>query len=118
MFVFGNPEKYLQPPGDPDDSESNPGRLNMIRCITATVTRELANRINETAAAGDRVSGGQLQDRVRYREGAVKMGNSHNNPQPTNRDVVPYVSPFSRKPSSGCFTPGPYKSIPARLPGR
>jgi hypothetical protein len=49
---------------------------------TATVTRALADRINEDAAPGDRVTGKQLQDRARYHDGSDKIGNSENNPQP------------------------------------
>ena len=46
---------------------------------TATVARVLSEKINENAAPGDRVSGGQLRDRVRYHEGDVKWENSPNN---------------------------------------
>ena len=49
---------------------------------TATVTRVLAEKINEDAAPQDRVSGNQLRNRVQYNEGAVKCGNSADN-QPT-----------------------------------
>lgn len=41
---------------------------------TATVTRELANKINENAALGDRVSGNALRSRVQQMEG-VKCSN-------------------------------------------
>ena len=47
---------------------------------TATVTRVLSERINETAAPADRVSGKQLQDKVRYHSGVDKIGNSENKP--------------------------------------
>jgi len=50
---------------------------------TATVTRILAELINETAAPADRVTGKSLQDKVRYYEGKDKIGNSENkNPGP------------------------------------
>lgn len=54
---------------------------------TATVTRALAEKINETAAPGDRVSSGALQDRVRRAEG-VKMANRQNKPEPE----TPYIA--------------------------
>ena len=60
---------------------------------TATVTRALAERINETAAPGDRVSGKQLQDRARYYEGVDKIGNSDNN-QPIEPDDEPEEIPL------------------------
>lgn len=55
---------------------------------TATVTKALADKINETAAPGDRVSGEKLQDRVRYNEG-LKMGNSQDNPTQPTKDEHP-----------------------------
>jgi phage N-6-adenine-methyltransferase len=49
---------------------------------TATVTRALADRINEDAAPGDRVKGENLRARVRDAEGTLKRSNVPNNPQP------------------------------------
>jgi hypothetical protein len=49
---------------------------------------DLADRINEDAAPGDRVTGERLQDRVRYSEG-LKMGNSHNNPEVQEESILP-----------------------------
>ena len=43
---------------------------------TATVTRVLAEQINDGAVEGDRVSGDALRFRVRYTEGKDKCGNS------------------------------------------
>ena len=48
---------------------------------TATATRLLADRINETAAPQDRVEGNQLRNRVQYNEGKAKCGNSANSQQ-------------------------------------
>jgi len=48
---------------------------------TATVTRELANRINENAAAGDRVSDQALKQKVMRHEGVIGT-NRTNNQQP------------------------------------
>lgn len=61
---------------------------------TATVTRALAEKINETAAPGDRVSGGALQDRVRVSEQGrrpsqkEKMAQCQNKPEPE----TPYIA--------------------------
>lgn len=55
---------------------------------TATVTRALADNINEGAADGDRVSGKQLQFRARYHEGKDKVGNSNNTPAPHQPDTT------------------------------
>jgi len=49
---------------------------------TATVTRELADRINDGAAPGDRVKGRSLLDKVRNTEGKRKVDNVNNNPAP------------------------------------
>jgi len=55
---------------------------------TATVTRELASRVNDGAAPGDLVSGGALQDRVRTAEQGrrpsekEKMAQCQNKPDP------------------------------------
>jgi len=54
---------------------------------TASVTRELANRVNEGAAPGDVVSGKKLQDRVRYHSGADKVGNSEDKPNTKPEDT-------------------------------
>lgn len=54
---------------------------------TATVTKAIADRHNENAAPGDRVSGDQLRDRVRYHEGSVKVGNSPNKTTEPVREV-------------------------------
>jgi len=48
---------------------------------TATVTREIANRINDGAAPGDRVSGRGLEMRVHRQEGDI-VTNRDNNPAP------------------------------------
>lgn len=58
---------------------------------TATVTRALAERINETAAPADRVSGKRLQDRVRYNEGRDKIGNSENKTHLSDLEKPPKV---------------------------
>lgn len=55
---------------------------------TATVTRAFADRINETAAPGDRVSGNALNQRVRQTEG-LKMSERQNNPQPRSNPGAP-----------------------------
>jgi hypothetical protein len=52
----------------------------------AAVTGELADRVNENAAPGDRVTAKQLKDRVRYHEGKDKNGNSDLNASPQNSD--------------------------------
>lgn len=46
----------------------------------------VAERISDGAAPGGKVSGNQLRNRVQYNEGAVKCGNSANNPQPAPPD--------------------------------
>jgi ribosomal protein L44E len=51
---------------------------------TATVTRELAKRINEGAAPGDQVSGGALRHRVQRAEGAI-CSNRANKLEPKNK---------------------------------
>ena len=56
---------------------------------TATVTRVLAEHINEGAADGDVVSGSALRSRVQYNEGKVKCGNSANKPSQTLAQHVP-----------------------------
>jgi hypothetical protein len=48
---------------------------------TATVTKALAEKINEGAAPGDKVTGEKLRDRVRYAGGETKMGNSPDKPE-------------------------------------
>jgi hypothetical protein len=48
---------------------------------TATVTRALADRINEDAAPADRVKPENLRRRVRYQEDDIRT-NCPNNPQP------------------------------------
>lgn len=54
---------------------------------TATVTRGLADWINEDAAPGDRVSDGALRQRVLNAEGAI-CRNPTNKPQPENGQPV------------------------------
>ena len=49
---------------------------------TATVTRVLSDKINDGAAAGDRVSGSQLRQRVRYNEDPSIWQNLPNNHDP------------------------------------
>lgn len=53
---------------------------------TATVTKALANRVNDGAAPGDVVSGKKLQDKVRYHSGADKVGNSEDKPIPKSKE--------------------------------
>jgi ABC-type phosphonate transport system ATPase subunit len=54
---------------------------------TTTVTRALADRINEDAAPADRVSGNALRNRVQQAEG-VKCSERANNPQPQHDQPV------------------------------
>ncbi len=55
---------------------------------TATVTRALANKINETAVPGDVVSGEALTQRVRYSEGLKCQNDIINKPQPEPDSLV------------------------------
>jgi hypothetical protein len=54
---------------------------------TATVTRHLADRINEDAAPGDRVSEQQLRGRVQRSDGTICTERA-NNPQPQHDPPV------------------------------
>ena len=47
---------------------------------TATVTRALSKDFNKGASQNDKVNGRQLEARVRYHEGAVKIRNSDDCP--------------------------------------
>jgi hypothetical protein len=82
---------------------------------TATITGEIAKKHNETAATHDKVSGKQLQDRVRYKEGKDKVGISENK-QPTNTQID-HEEGTPDKPN-----PGPERNIseqvelPRKLP--
>jgi hypothetical protein len=62
-------------------AERKPEQSSRVDRVTATVTRVIADRLNDGAAPQDRVSGGALQDRVRRNEG-VKMADRQNNPEP------------------------------------
>jgi hypothetical protein len=54
---------------------------------TATVTRHLADRINEDAAPGDRVKPENLRRRIRYQEDDIRT-NCPNKPQPQHDPPV------------------------------
>lgn len=56
---------------------------------TATVTRMIAERHNETAAPLDRVTGTALQFRVRNNEGKTKIADRNNSGQPYERKETP-----------------------------
>ena len=47
---------------------------------TATVTKAIADRINETAAPGDQVSGNALREKVRWKEGLKDQNDQINHP--------------------------------------
>lgn len=72
---------------------------------TATVTRDLSDKINEDAAPGDRVSGEQLRGRVRDKEGSLKRYNVPNkpeeNPIPTNYEDKPEPKPEAKVEDEG-----------------
>lgn len=73
---------------------------------TATVTRALAEKINQTAAPGDRVSGEQLRGRVRDREGTLKRYNVPNKPGPDEKPETPDHADLVEEP------PPPKKPTP------
>ena len=52
---------------------------------TATVTRELAARVNDGAAPGDVVSGAALTERVRNKEFGKEVKNRNSDFKPTNQ---------------------------------
>lgn len=56
---------------------------------TATVTKVLAEQLNEGAAEGDKVSAKALDSRVRYHEGKDKVGNSGKLQNPDVTTVKP-----------------------------
>lgn len=56
---------------------------------TATVTKVLAEQLNEGAVEGDKVSAKALDSRVRYHEGKDKVGNSGNLQNPDAPTVKP-----------------------------
>jgi hypothetical protein len=58
----------------------------------ATATRVLSEKINEKAAPGNRVTGKQLQDRVRYKEGKDKIGNSEYKSETSRPLAIPIVN--------------------------
>lgn len=65
---------------------------------TATITKYMSERINETAAPLDRVDGKQLQDKVRYHEGKDKIGISDNKSNSEyNWRIIPESSLRKRK---------------------
>lgn len=68
---------------------------------TATVTRELANRINDGAAPGDKVSGNALRNRVQNIEG-VKCSDRADKPEPKPKEC----------PVCGSVYPGDHKHCP------
>lgn len=65
-----------------DQINSKDSVSKVLRCQfgTATVTRILAEKVNDGAAPQDQVSGNQLRNRVQYGEGKVKCGNSADRP--------------------------------------
>jgi len=67
---------------------------------TATVTRALADDINENALPQDKVKPSSLQDKVRYNELDDKsiMGISHNKPKPTKDQSLQDKTLYGLKP--------------------
>ena len=59
---------------------------------TATVTRELANRINETSAPGDRVSDQALKQKVMRHEGVIGTNRTNNHQPATAQEPELFIA--------------------------